>query len=279
MLKLYHKVSSECSRLVTKNYSTSFSIGIFLLDKSIRMDVYALYGFVRFGDEIVDTFHDYPKKHLLQKYYDDTFEAIKLKISLNPILHSFQQVVNKFKIEHWQIKAFLDSMFLDLHELEYDQKGIENYILGSAQAVGLMCLKVFCHGDEKQYKSLEKGALALGAAFQKINFIRDIKIDRVVMGRNYFPTLKDGKFDNKGKKIIENQIDIHLEEAFKNILHLPKNCRFAVYIAYTYYTHVFKKIKKTEAKVLLEKRLRISNFTKISLLILAKIKFIFKIIK
>ena len=278
MLKLHHKVSFECSRLVTRNYSTSFSIGIFLVDKSIRTYIYALYGFVRFGDEIVDTFHDYPKKNLLQKYYDDTFEAIKLKISLNPILHSFQQVVNTFQIEHWQIKAFLESMFLDLHKLEYDQKGIENYILGSAQAVGLMCLKVFCHGDEKQYKTLEKGALALGAAFQKINFIRDIKRDRVIMGRNYFPTLKDGKFDDEGKKIIANQIDIHLEEALKSILNLPKNCRFAVYIAYTYYAYLFKKIKKTPAKLLLEKRLRISNFTKISLLVLAKIKFMFKIV-
>ena len=186
-LELYNKWCTTCSRKTTTTYSTSFSIGIALLDKSIRDDIHAIYGFVRLGDEIVDTLHDYPKRKLIEQFYMDTFKAITMKVSVNPILHSFQKTVNKYHIEPWQIESFLNSMKMDLDQYNYDQAGIDTYILGSAQVVGLMCLKVFCKGNSSCYKQLEKGALELGAAFQKINFLRDIRFDRGEMGRNYFP--------------------------------------------------------------------------------------------
>ena len=271
---LYNKWCLKCSRITTKTYSTSFSIGIALLDKTIRDDVHALYGFVRLGDEIVDTLHGYPKKELIQKFYDDTFTAIAMKASTNPILHSFQKTVNKYNIEAWQIAAFLKSMKLDTTKNDYDQKGIEEYILGSAQVVGLMCLKVFCKNDSERYQKLEKSALELGAAFQKINFLRDVKIDREEMGRNYFPSMSKNGFNDHEKAKVEREIESHLENAYADILRLPARASFSVYVAYTYYKRVFKIIKKTPAAVLMRKRVRISNVTKFLLILTAKLKFL-----
>lgn len=273
-LDLYNKWCLKCSRITTKTYSTSFSIGISLLDKSIRDDIYALYGFVRLGDEIVDTLHDFPKHELIEKFYEDTFAAITMKVSANPILHSFQKTVNKYNIEDWQISAFLKSMKLDTAKNDYDQKGIDEYILGSAQVVGLMCLKVFCKNDSERYEKLSQGALELGAAFQKINFLRDVKIDRGEMGRNYFPSMSESNFNDEEKAKVELEIEDHLEKAYADIFSLPAKASFSVYVAYIYYKRVFGIIKKTPAAVLMKKRVRISNFTKVVLILVAKLKFL-----
>ena len=265
-MDLYSKVCFDCNKLITNSYSTSFSLGIRMFSDELRMPIYAVYGFVRFADEIVDTFHDSDKEGLLKEFKHDTFKAIESKISLNPVLHSFQQIVNKYKIEHHLIEAFLNSMEMDLHRNIYDKKDLDTYIYGSAEVVGLMCLQVFLNGNTQEYDKLMPHAKALGAAFQKINFLRDMKSDFQERGRVYFPNINFHDFTEKEKKEIELDIQHDFDCAFKGIQQLPKSSRLGVYCAYKYYLNLFFKIKKLPAKVITEQRIRVSDKRKLYLL-------------
>ena len=272
MKEVYDIVSLECSKLTTKQYSTSFSLGISMLDKDIHNDIYAIYGFVRLADEIVDSFHDFNKKELLKKFRLDTIEAIDNKISLNPILNSFQNVVNTYNLEWENIELFLDSMKHDLENKKHDTESYKKYIKGSAEAVGLMCLKVFCDGDQKPYDNLKDYACTLGSAFQKINFLRDLNADYSVLKRVYFPDLNIEKFNDKEKEKIEDDIHNEFMIALEGIKKLPKNAKQGVYLAYSYYYSLFRKIKAIPASQILSKRIRVNNFQKFIILIKAHIK-------
>lgn len=266
MKELFDDVSVKCSQMTTHAYSTSFSLGIRCLDKSIRKPICSIYGFVRFADEIVDTFHDYDKASLLKRFKDDTYKAIDEKISLNPILHSFQLAVNKYDIDLKLIDQFLYSMEMDLTEKKYSNDEFETYILGSAEVVGLMCLHVFCNGDKKQFEELKPYAMKLGSAFQKINFLRDLKDDYVEMGRTYFPGIEMSQFNDKCKAEIEAGIEDDFRMGYEGIKKLPQCAKFGVYLAYVYYYSLFKKIRKTPSSNVLSKRIRIANPIKVSIL-------------
>lgn len=272
MKELYDKVALRCSQLTTRAYSTSFSLGILCLKKELRDPIYAIYGFVRLADEIVDTFHDFNKEELLARFKRDTYAAIDEGISLNPILHSFQATVRKYSIDRSSIDLFLRSMEMDLSLKSYDQEGLKEYILGSAEVVGLMCLRVFVKGDQEQYKRLKPMAMSLGSAFQKINFLRDLNADYLHMGRTYFPGLDFEKFDDAKKTEIEESIKIDFEEGLKGIKLLPRSSRFGVYVAYVYYTALFNKIKNTPCERVLESRIRIRNRHKARLLAYSYVK-------
>lgn len=260
---LHDQVSFSCSKLVTKSYSSSFSRAILLFPEDIQAAIYNIYGFVRFADEIVDTFHDYPKRELMDDFMNQYEDAMSKGISLNPILHSFTQTVKKYKIDQSLIDAFIDSMYKDLGEINYqDRAEYDAYIYGSAEVVGLMCLKVFVEGDEKEFKKLEPFAKSLGAAFQKINFLRDIQADFLVLNRMYFPGVDFNNFSLEDKKTIEKDIAYDFEQALIGIKMLPISSKLAVFMAYRYYINLFKKIKNTEPKVLLTKRIRVSNARK-----------------
>jgi len=265
MKALFDSVSIKASRLTTKSYSTSFSLGILGLDKKYHDPIYAIYGFVRFADEIVDSFEGYPQKELLERFWKDTHLALDEKISLNPILNSFQQVVNTFEIDRDLIETFLKSMEMDLYNNDYDEAGYKAYILGSAEVVGLMCLKVFVDGSEERYQILKKPAMQLGSAFQKINFLRDLHSDYMKLGRTYFPGVDLNNFNEAVKTEIEADIDIDFIAGYEGIKQLPKGARFGVYIAYVYYYSLFKKIKKTHCDIILSQRVRISNKRKYGL--------------
>jgi 15-cis-phytoene synthase len=265
MKELFDETSFKMSKITTQAYSTSFSLGTRFLGPSIRDAIYGIYGFVRFADEIVDTFHDYDKQRLFDKFKRDTYEAIEDKISLNPILNSFQHVVHDYSIDRELIDTFLDSMEMDLNKLEYNQQGYEKYILGSAEVVGLMCLKVFVRGNEEEYKKLQYSAMRLGAAFQKINFLRDLKADFEGMGRSYFPNADLENFNDQQKKEIEAEIADDFAEGYAGIIQLPKSARFGVYMAYIYFYQLFKKIQGTEAQRILTERIRIPNPQKYSI--------------
>ncbi|HEV7334092.1 MAG TPA: phytoene/squalene synthase family protein [Flavisolibacter sp.] len=269
---LFHKVSHECSRSVTIRYSTSFSSAIKLLHRDLRQPIFNIYGFVRFADEIVDTFHDHDKQDLLRQFKKETFDAIARGISLNPILNSFQQTVNDFKIDQALIHAFFNSMESDLTQNRYDRQGYEEYIYGSAEVVGLMCLYVFCEGDTVQYQNLKGPAQALGAAFQKVNFLRDIKADFVDLSRLYFPGCDFHNFTEHDKHQIQEDIEADFKEAYKGILRLPIKAKFGVYVAYKYYYSLFKKIKQIEPRYILQTRIRIPNYHKAYIVIRAGVK-------
>tara|TARA_B110000444_G_scaffold102194_1_gene96480 strand:+ start:355 stop:1194 length:840 start_codon:yes stop_codon:yes gene_type:complete len=263
MKKLFDNVSQDCSRLVTNTYSTSFSLATKMLDTSIRSHIYNIYGFVRFADEIVDSFHDHNKKDLLNNFEADLFLSIKDKISLNPILNSFQLTVNKFEIDHDLIKAFMKSMRLDLEKSNYKtQAEYEEYIYGSADVVGLMCLKVFVKGDRNIYNNLKKPAMALGSAFQKVNFLRDLKDDFQELERNYFPNVDFNNFNESSKLIIINEIETDFETSLNGILKLPKEARFGVYTAYKYYFRLLDILKRTPSINIQNTRIRVSNYQK-----------------
>ncbi|MDB9708404.1 phytoene/squalene synthase family protein [Salibacteraceae bacterium] len=272
MKALFDKVSLETSRMTTRSYSTSFSLGTRFLGASVRDAIYSIYGFVRFADEIVDTFHDYDKEYLLDKFKKDTYEAIEMGISLNPILNSFQKVVKDFRIDMALIDTFLESMEMDLKKTAYTRQGYEQYILGSAEVVGLMCLKVFVYGDEERYKELQFSAMRLGAAFQKINFLRDLKADYQEMGRTYFPGIDLENFNAEEKKRIEKEIEMDFIEGYKGILELPKSSRFGVYMAYIYFYQLFKKIQRTDAQEILKTRIRIPNQKKYAIFVESYVK-------
>jgi 15-cis-phytoene synthase len=266
MKELFDSVSIQCSRLTTKTYSTSFSIGILCLEKQLRDPIYSIYGFVRFADEIVDTFEGYPKAELLAQFKEDTNKAIQDKISLNPILNSFQATVNHYQITHDLIDLFMKSMEMDLNRTRYDNKGFEAYILGSAEVVGLMCLKVFCHGNDQQYEKLKPYAMKLGSAFQKVNFLRDLKADFLLLGRSYFPGVWVDRFDDASKRYIEESIANDFKNAFEGIKQLPRGARLGVYIAYVYYLALFRKIRNTPSERVLKSRISIKKRQKATLL-------------
>lgn len=277
-MHLFHNVSQECSKLTTEKYSTSFSSAIRLLHTSLRPDIYNIYGLVRFADEIVDTFHEYDKEQLLKDFRKETFLAIDKKISLNPILQSFQITVNKYQIDHQLIEAFFKSMQLDLDKTQYDVSGYEEYIYGSAEVVGLMCLLVFCEGDKIMYKKLKPSAQALGAAFQKVNFLRDLKADYEGLNRTYFPKVDFKNFTPAIKQQIEDEIAADFENAYQGIIKLPAKARFGVYVAYKYYLSLFKKIKKSQPALLLDNRIRIPNYSKAFILVRAGLRSQFNIL-
>ncbi|MCU0397664.1 MAG: phytoene/squalene synthase family protein [Cyclobacteriaceae bacterium] len=266
MKELYDKVALKCSRLTTRAYSTSFSLGILCLNKDLRDPIYSIYGFVRFADEIVDTFHDYNKEDLLIRFKEETYKALEDGISLNPILHSFQATVKKYNIDRSSIDLFLRSMEMDLSLKEYDFRGLKEYILGSAEVVGLMCLRVFVKGNDEAYETLKPYAMSLGSAFQKINFLRDLQADYLHMGRTYFPDLDLSQFTEEKKREIEESIQVDFDEGLKGIKMLPRSSRFGVYVAYMYYVALFNKIRNTPCHRVLESRIRIRNRHKATLL-------------
>jgi 15-cis-phytoene synthase len=266
MKELFDQVSMRCSKLTTKAYSTSFSLGILCLDKRLRDPIYSIYGFVRFADEIVDTFHDFNKQTLLDRYKQETYLAISERISLNPILNSFQATVNRYHIENELVAQFLKSMEMDLTQKEYDTHELKEYILGSAEVVGLMCLRVFCEGDKDLYLRLKPFAMSLGSAFQKINFLRDLNADYIGLGRTYFPGIDMSHFDDNCKREIEESIAHDFHQGYLGITQLPKTARLGVYVAYVYYLALFRKIKNTPSEMVLKSRIRIHNRHKAGLL-------------
>lgn len=271
-MQLYDNTALKISKVVTTSYSTSFSMATEMLDKKHREAIYAIYGFVRFADEIVDTFHEFNKKELLDKFESDLKDAIKQGISLNPILHSFQIVVKEFDIPIQYVDAFLTSMKHDLNKKIYENKlEADTYIYGSADVVGLMCLRVFTDGNEARFNELKKPAMKLGSAFQKVNFLRDLKADTEELGRTYFPNLVNGEFNDETKSKIIEDIETDFKEAFQGIKQLPQSSRVAVLSAYYYYLELLLKIKNLPTKDIMVSRVRISDFRKISLLIKAKI--------
>lgn len=272
MLTLFNQTAFGCSRLITKAYSTSFTLGIQTLHKRFHNPIYAIYGYVRYADEIVDTFHEHDKKLLLDRFREDTLRALDERISLNPVLHAFQLVVHQYSIEWELIDSFLRSMEMDLHYDRYDPKMYDTYIYGSAEVVGLMCLRVFCEGDKAQFDHLKASAKSLGAAFQKVNFLRDMKSDYQERGRVYFPGMNFTTFDEEAKKLVEANIQADFDDAYAGIVQLPDGARMGVYLAYIYYVSLFNKIKKTAAEVVKSERIRVSDRRKIGLLLQTYVK-------
>ena len=266
-MELYDQTTFECSKLITQRYSTSFTLGIKTLDKKFHYPIYSIYGFVRYADEIVDTFHDFDKKLLLDKFRTDTYQAIERGLSLNPVLHSFQAIVNEYHIERELIDSFLYSMELDLTEQSYNADGYEEYIYGSAEVVGLMCLRVFCEGDKALYDSLKEPARKLGSAFQKVNFIRDIKSDYEDRGRVYFPGIDFDDFTKTAKAQIEADIQKDFDDALDGIMRLPTGAKMGVYLAYKYYLKLFRKIRNCPASRIKEERIRIPDLRKMGILL------------
>ncbi|WP_417939860.1 phytoene/squalene synthase family protein [Flavobacterium sp. RS13.1] len=267
MKSLFDTVSFKCSKLVTKNYSTSFSLAVHMLAPSIRDAIYSIYGFVRFADEIVDSFHDYEKEYLIDDFEKEYYKAKQLGISLNPILNSFQHTVKEYNITDDLVQAFLKSMKLDLIKSNYNtQTEYEDYIYGSADVVGLMCLKVFVKGNNQKYEELKNQAMRLGSAFQKVNFLRDLKDDNLVLNRNYFPGVNLNSFDENAKTAIINEIEEDFKVAYQGIIKLPIEAKFGVYTAFVYYKKLLKKLKKTPCSEIGNSRIRVSNYTKAGLL-------------
>ena len=271
-MQLFHNVSERCSRATTEQYSTSFFSAIKLLHTDLRQPIFNIYGFVRFADEIVDTFHEFDKNALLAQFKKETYDAIERGLSLNPILHSFQMTVNAYDIDLGLIEAFFRSMEMDLEKKAYDAEGYKDYIYGSAEVVGLMCLYVFCEGNKALYEKLKDSAKALGAAFQKVNFLRDIKADYNDLKRLYFPGCDFTNFTACDKQKIEADIQHDFNEAFHGIMQLPMKARFGVYVAYKYYISLFRKIKRIKPAHILEARIRLPNYRKAMILVRAGVK-------
>lgn len=266
MKRLYDEVSNNCSKLTTRTYSTSFSLGIYCLNRKLHKPIYSIYGFVRLADEIVDSFHQYDKAKLLNEFKDETYKAIDRKISLNPILNSFQEVVNAYGIEQELIDSFLYSMEQDLNKNTYNTCSYAKYIFGSAEVVGLMCLRVFTQNSDDDYQRLKPAAMKLGAAFQKVNFLRDLKEDYQTLGRVYFPDVDIKHFSDTEKAKIEKDIESDFTAALEGIRELPESCRFGVYVAYVYYKSLFNKIKEVSPEDVMTERIRVPNYKKLSLL-------------
>ena len=281
MKELFDNVSNDCSKLVTKKYSTSFSLAVKMLSPKIRKDIYNIYGFVRFADEIVDTFHDYNKEVLMDHFEKDYYLSKEMGISLNPILNSFQQTVKKYNIPDKMVQAFLKSMKADLYKTEYQTKEeYDEYIYGSADVVGLMCLKVFVDGDDKKYNELKDAAMRLGSAFQKVNFLRDLKDDYEVLNRSYFPNINLGELDADSKQLIIDEIEADFDFAYKNgILKLPVEAKFGVYTAYRYYRRLLKKLRSVPSEKIMDTRIRISDPMKLNLLARSYVKYKLNFIK
>lgn len=280
MKELFDQTSRSCSKLVTKSYSTSFSLAVNMLSPSIRTDIYNIYGFVRFADEIVDTFHDYDKEVLMANFERDYYLAKEHGISLNPILNSFQQTVSKYNIKDAMVQAFLKSMKADLYKTQYQTKAeYDEYIYGSADVVGLMCLKVFVNGDDKKYNELKDAAMRLGSAFQKVNFLRDLKADFEELNRSYFPNVDLGQLNAASKQLIIDEIEADFDFAYtEGILKLPVEAKFGVYMAYRYYRRLLKKLKSVPSEKIMDTRIRISDPMKINLLARSYVKYKLNII-
>ena len=272
MKNLYDYISFKSSKFITKTYSTSFSLGIYLLDKSIHEAIYSIYGFVRLADEIVDTFHEFPKKQILEDFKSETYLSLERGISINPVINAFQITVNKYNIDREMIDLFLKSMEQDLQDVIYSDNSYHDYIVGSAEVVGLMCLKVFVDGRQDLYDELESSARSLGAAFQKVNFLRDVKADYENLGRTYFPDVDLTKFSKEEKIKIENDINVDFTAALKGIKQLPKSSKLGVYVAYRYYLSLFNKIKSIPPDDIMNTRVRIPNSKKIFLTFRSAVK-------
>ena len=278
MKALFDSTSYECSQLITKRYSTSFSMGILLFSPKIQKAIYAIYGFVRYADEIVDTFMDYNQEELLDEFEQDYFKALEREISMNPILNAFQEVVHKYDLQPY-VLDFLKSMRRDLSQTEYEsQKDYEEYIYGSADVVGLMCLKVFVQGDEERYQQLKPSAMALGSAFQKVNFLRDLKDDYEGLSRSYFPNVNLQKFNEKDKTVIIEEIEADFKHGLSGIFQLPNTARFGVYTAYKYYTQLLKKLKQTPSSNIRQKRIRVPNYQKMGVLARSYVNYRFNLL-
>lgn len=273
MKKLFDELSYKISKQTTKQYSTSFSLGILALSPKIRNSIYAIYGYVRLADEIVDSFHGFDRATLLARFREQTNQALEEKISLNPILQAFQETIHRYEIDVQLINQFLKSMEMDLQKIDYDSELYKEYILGSAEVVGLMCLHIFVDGNKEKYNQLKPSAMKLGSAFQKVNFLRDMKDDYQVLGRTYFPNVDISYFDNVVKSQIEKEIYDEFKEALEGIKKLPNSSRFGVYLAYRYYISLFRKIKKTSANKIINQRIRISNGRKFSLMMSSYVQY------
>lgn len=273
MKKLFDELSYKISKQTTKQYSTSFSLGILALSPKIRNSIYAIYGYVRLADEIVDSFHGFDRTTLLARFREQTNQALEEKISLNPILQAFQETIHRYDIDVQLINQFLNSMEMDLQKIDYDSELYKEYILGSAEVVGLMCLHIFVDGNKEMYDKLKPSAMKLGSAFQKVNFLRDMKDDYQILGRTYFPNVDISYFDNVVKAQIEQEIYAEFKEALDGIKKLPNSSRFGVYLAYRYYISLFRKIKKTSAKNIINQRIRISNGRKFSLMMSSYVQY------
>jgi phytoene/squalene synthetase len=267
MKLLFDNLSVEVSKKITQTYSTSFSLGIYFLNNRLRNAIYSIYGFVRVADEIVDSFEGYDQQYLLKKFKEETYESIENKISFNPILNSFQHVVHQYNIDHELIESFLKSMEMDLKKVDYNEEKYRQYIFGSAEVVGLMCLYIFTEGNAKMYNELKFFAMKLGAAFQKVNFLRDMKDDYQILGRTYFPNIDISEFSGDAKKQIEEEIEQDFKIALDGIKKLPSSSKGGVYLAYVYYRSLFNKIKKLPAHRILNERVRINNSKKVGLMI------------
>ncbi|WP_299116519.1 phytoene/squalene synthase family protein [uncultured Winogradskyella sp.] len=274
MKSIFDNVSRECSKLVTTSYSTSFSMATKMLSDSIRQDIYNIYGFVRFADEIVDTFHDYDKEKLFKNFETDLERALTDKINLNPILNAFQETYHKYNIDKHLVDAFMNSMRLDLHKTDYlTEQEYKDYIYGSADVVGLMCLKVFVKGDNEKYNNLKDSAMSLGSAFQKVNFLRDLKADFEDLSRTYFPNTDLNHLDEASKQSIITDIEDDFAKGLKGIKRLPLEARFGVFMAYRYYNKLLQKLKKTPALEIKSTRIRVPNYKKIELLTRSYVKY------
>ena len=274
MKKIFDEVSNDCSKIVTKTYSTSFSLATKMLSKSIRQHIYNIYGFVRFADEIVDSFHDYDKAVLFEDFSNDLEKSIKNKIHLNPILNSFQATYHKFNIDKDLVDSFMSSMEKDLHKKKYmTNQEYEEYIYGSADVVGLMCLKVFVNGDSEKYEELKSFAMSLGSAFQKVNFLRDLKDDFEILNRTYFPDTDLNELNEDSKIKIIHEIEADFKEGLNGIKKLPIEAKFGVFMAYRYYSQLLKKLKKTPALEIKNTRIRVPNYKKFELLTRSYVKY------
>lgn len=273
MKKLFDELSYKISKQTTKQYSTSFSLGILALSPKIRNAIYAIYGYVRLADEIVDSFHSFDRQILLTRFREQTNQALEERISLNPILQAFQETIHKYEIDLQLIHQFLKSMEMDLQKIDYDSDLYKEYILGSAEVVGLMCLQIFVDGNKEMFAQLKPSAMKLGSAFQKVNFLRDMKDDYHILGRTYFPNVDISYFDNEAKAQIEQDIHDEFKEALEGIKKLPNSSRFGVYLAYRYYISLFRKIKRTSANKIINQRIRISNGKKFSLMMSSYVQY------
>ncbi len=279
MKKLFDDVSYQCSKEVTQSYSTSFSLATKMLDPSIRQDIYNIYGFVRFADEIVDSFHDFPKEELFVRFESDLEHALKEKISLNPILNSFQNTFHRYAIDRELVNAFMRSMRWDLHKSTYlTNEDYKAYIYGSADVVGLMCLKVFVNGDENEYQRLKSSAMSLGSAFQKVNFLRDLKDDFEGLSRSYFPDVNLVNFTEEDKMKIVAEIEADFAKGLEGIFQLPNNARFGVYTAYKYYARLLQKLRKTPSTSITQARIRVPNYEKMGVLARSYVKYRFNLL-
>lgn len=273
MKKLFDELSYKISKQTTKQYSTSFSLGILALSPKIRNSIYAIYGYVRLADEIVDSFHDFDRTTLLTRFREQTNQALEERISFNPILQAFQETIHHYEIDVQLINQFLNSMEMDLQKIDYNSDLYKEYILGSAEVVGLMCLHIFVDGNKEMYEKLKPTAMKLGSAFQKVNFLRDMKDDYQILGRTYFPNVDISYFDNVVKAQIEQEIYDEFKEALEGIKKLPNSSRFGVYLAYRYYISLFRKIKRTSANKIINQRIRISNGKKFSLMMSSYVQY------